>query len=247
MRVASTDDDTPTTTKMIATGTTKPSPPAEADIDDAAGMVVVTAPPRTSPTLTAAQIGIMLEVIRTDILPLTKRKVSMGSKMFGAAILENLETMRLLHADTNDEITCPLFHGEVKCIYAWSQQQALAVADRRTIAASSVFLSTHEPCCMCISSILWSGFHTVYYLFSYQTTKAQGIPYDIETMHELWGVNTYRKCNKYLTSVCLLDCINALPDDNDGEKTALQQQVATLVDEYDQISQAQDVTSAVSS
>jgi tRNA(Arg) A34 adenosine deaminase TadA len=245
---AATDDDTTTTTtKMIATGTTTPKSPPPAEPDAAAGVVaVVTAPPRTSPTLTAVQIGRMLEVIRNDILPLTKRKVAMGNKMFGAAILENLETMRLLHADTNDEITCPLFHGEVKCIYAWSQQQALAVADRRTIAGEAVFLSTHEPCCMCISSILWSGFHTVYYLFSYETTKAQGIPYDIETMHELWGVHTYRKRNKFLTSVCLLDCIHALPDDND-EKTALQQQVATLVIEYDQISQAQDVTSAVSS
>jgi tRNA(Arg) A34 adenosine deaminase TadA len=106
---------------------------------------------------------------------------------------------------------------------------------------------------MCISSILWCGFHTVYYLFSYETTAAQGIPYDIETMHELWGVNTYRKRNKYLTSVCLLDCIAALDDDDNDDdddmavnKTELQQMAAALMAEYDQVSQAQDVTSAVS-
>jgi hypothetical protein len=72
-------------------------------------------------------------------------------------------------------------------------------------------------------------------------------------MHELWGVNTYRKRNKYLTSVCLLDCIAALDDDDNDDdddmavnKTELQQMAAALMAEYDQVSQAQDVTSAVS-
>jgi tRNA(Arg) A34 adenosine deaminase TadA len=185
----------------------------------------------------------LLAVIQTDILPLTRAKVATGSKMFGAAILDH--HLRLVHADTNDETTCALFHGEVKCIYAWSRTVATA-SDRREIARTAIFLSTHEPCCMCISSILWCGFHTVYYLFSYETTAAQGIPYDIETMHELWGVNTYRKQNKYLTSVCLLDCIAALDDDDDIAKTELQQMAAALMAEYDQVSQAQDVTSAVS-
>lgn len=39
------------------------------------------------------------------------------SKVFGAAILRNDLTCDV--ASTNCETECPLFHGEVKCIYDW--------------------------------------------------------------------------------------------------------------------------------
>ena len=35
------------------------------------------------------------------------------------------------------------------------------------------------------NAILWSGFNKVYYFFPYSITSAQGIPHDINTMHEL--------------------------------------------------------------
>ena len=66
-------------------------------------------------------------------------------------------------------------------------------SERGPKAQSGIFLSTHEPCCMCISSILWTGFQRIFYFLPYETTTAQGIPHDINTMHELWGVDTYRK------------------------------------------------------
>lgn len=212
--------------------------------EDRSDGVIVTATPRNSPRLSATQIRKLLDLIRTDILPLTKAKVATGSKMFGAAILKGND-LTLLHADTNDETTCALFHGEVKCIYAWSKTFTTA-AERRETANTAVFLSTHEPCCMCISSILWSGFHTVYYLFSYQTTAAQGIPYDIQTMHELWGVNTYRKQNKYLSSIGILDLIEEM-ENNDDDKAELKRLADALMEEYDSVSKAQDVTSTVMS
>ena len=49
---------------------------------------------------------------------------------------------------------------------------------------------------MCISSIVWSGFKKVFYLFPYLTTSKQGIPHDIDIMHELWGVPSYQRQNK---------------------------------------------------
>jgi uncharacterized NAD(P)/FAD-binding protein YdhS len=109
---------TTTTTTMI-------SPEEEGQQDRRAGVVVTTAGPRTSPKLSAAQIKTLLTVIATDILPLTRAKVATGSKMFGAAILDH--HLRLVHADTNDETTCALFHGEVKCIYAWSRRPPIVV------------------------------------------------------------------------------------------------------------------------
>lgn len=208
--------------------------------EDRSEGVLVSTNPRTPAIVTAEQLKTMLTVIQEKILPLTRAGVANGSKMFGAAILD--PDLKLLHADTNDETECALFHGEVKTIYAWSKGKNKT--ERCKLASTSIFLSTHEPCCMCISSILWSGFHTVYYLFPYEMTAQQGIPYDIETMHELWGVNTYRKNNKYLSSCCIFDLIEALEDP--VEQKTLQEMATALVKEYDAVSQAQDVSSTVS-
>ena len=93
----------------------------------------------------------------------------------------------------------------------------------------------HEPCCMCISSIVWCGFHTVYYFFPYHITSEQGIPHDINTMHELWGVNSYRKQNKYVSTECLMDLIANL-DDSVPEKEELRSLQEELIGIYDKLS-----------
>ena len=80
-------------------------------------------------------------------------------------------------------------------------------AARGQSAADAVFLSTHEPCCMCISSIVWAGFRKVYYLFPYLTTREQGIPHDLDIMHELWNVPSYQKRNKFCATACIIDQI----------------------------------------
>jgi tRNA(Arg) A34 adenosine deaminase TadA len=183
-------------------------------------------------TATVPELQRLLEVIEKSILPVTKEGVAAGNKVFGAAILDaDLENV---HAYTNCETECPLFHGEVKAIYEWSK--ITPAATRGAAAQSSIFLATHEPCCMCMSSILWSGFRTVYYFFSYTHTTAQGIPHDINTMHELWGVNTYRKRNKYLATVCIMDLIEDLDDETVPEKKELQATVQRLMAAYDALS-----------
>lgn len=128
----------------------------------------------------------MLTCIRDEIVPITREGVANGNKVFGAAILkaEDLSTSCI---GTNNELKCPLLHGEMNLIYEWSKQTP-ASERGDTAQNKSVFLSTHEPCCMCISGILWSGFTKIYYFFPYTSTASQGIPYDINTMHELWGV-----------------------------------------------------------
>mmetsp|Transcript_40270 Transcript_40270/g.61088 ORF Transcript_40270/g.61088 Transcript_40270/m.61088 type:complete len:231 (-) Transcript_40270:613-1305(-) len=177
------------------------------------------------------EIRQMLQVIQNDILPKTRDGVANGNKVFGAAILN--PNFKCVCADTNAEATMgPLFHGEIKCIYAWSKQTP--PQQRGPVAQSSIFLSTHEPCCMCISSIVWSGFTKVYYLFPYAITTKQGIPHDVNTMHELWGVNTYRKQNKYCSTGCIVDLIESLPDED--EKKDLDQLCKSIMDEYEKLS-----------
>lgn len=125
----------------------------------------------------------LLTCIEDEIIPQTETGVSQGNKVFGAAILlddsddagdtKQAQKWPLVIARSNAELTkCPLYHGEVHCIHAYGTE--LSPQDKPR-PDQCIFLSTHEPCCMCISSIVWSGFQKVYYLFGYQETKDQGI------------------------------------------------------------------------
>lgn len=60
------------------------------------------------------------------------------------------------------------------------------------------------------------------------------IPHDINTMHELWGVNTYRKRNKYISAVGVMDLIADL--DDGPEKAELQAMSDSLIEAYDKLS-----------
>ena len=58
---------------------------------------------------------------------------------------------------------------------------------------------------------------------------------DINTMHELWGVSTYRKQNKYLSTTCIMDLIDGLPNDC-AQKSELQATSKRLIEMYDKLS-----------
>lgn len=194
------------------------------------GVVIDNGAQQASLTATPAEIKRMLEVIEKEILPITTEGVIAGNKVFGASILNKDLSTEIVA--TNNETECPLFHGEVKCIFEWSK--VVKAAERGPRAQECIFLSTHEPCCMCISSILWSGFTKVYFFFPYSVTAAQGIPHDINTMHELWGVSTYRKQNKYLSTSCLIDLVQEMTDSD--EKNELEGTIQRLLGAYDTLS-----------
>jgi tRNA(Arg) A34 adenosine deaminase TadA len=179
---------------------------------------------------TKQELKRLLETIETDILPKTVIGVENGNKVFGAAILD--ENFKTFLAETNNEMDNPLFHGEVNLINQWAK--AVAPSERGKHAQQSIFLSTHEPCCMCISSIVWTGFRTIYYLFPYSITSAQGIPYDVNIMHELWGVSSYRKNNKFCSTACIMDLINDLPDSDEDKKELIEIQ-NRLIESYDSL------------
>ena len=168
----------------------------------------------------------MLKVIEEEILPKTVEGVNQGNKVFGAAILDS--DFNTIHTATNDETTCPLFHGEMNLIYEWSKK--CPPATRGPIAKSSTFLSTHEPCCMCISGITWTGFQKVFYLFPYELTSEQGIPHDLNIMYELWGVKSYRKQNEFCSTANLMELIRNLEESVD--KQELQKRLNRLVKKY---------------
>jgi tRNA(Arg) A34 adenosine deaminase TadA len=167
----------------------------------------------------------LLAVIEHEILPKTASEVAAGNKVFGAAVLDG-EGATVV-ADTNHETACPLYHGEVYTIEQWS-----ALAEKPP-AASCIFLATHEPCCLCISAIVWTGFKRCFFLYPYETTRDQGIPHDINIMYELWDVRRYRPRNKFCSTTGILPLIEALHVG--AMKAELELTVARITATYDSL------------
>ena len=153
----------------------------------------------------------MLDVIEGDIVPLTARGVAIGCKVFGAAVLRR-DDLSLVVAGTNHEAFSPLWHGEVYTIKLFYELQG------HPDPSECLFLSTHEPCSMCISALAWAGFRDIYYFFGYeQTQDAFNIPHDLRMLREVFGCVSPTKENMYYTSRSLLDIAQGLPEPEKAE------------------------------
>ena len=76
-----------------------------------------------------------------------------------------------------------LFHGEMATLNAFYNLPA----STRLKTSECLFLSTHEPCSLCLSAITWTRFDNFYYLFGYEETKeAFQIPHDLKILQEVF-------------------------------------------------------------
>ncbi len=140
----------------------------------------------------------LLDVIEHDIMPLTKAGVSAGNKVFGAAILRKSDHS-LVIAGTNAETENPLWHGEMATLKAFYEM----AEESRPETADCLFLSTHEPCSLCLSAITWAGFDNFHYFFGYEDTRdAFNIPHDLKILAEVFGIDSgeYRRRNDFWTA-----------------------------------------------
>jgi tRNA(Arg) A34 adenosine deaminase TadA len=147
----------------------------------------------------------LLDVIDDDILPLTERGVAGGNKVFGAALL-NKSDLSLVIAGTNDETGSPLWHGEINTLRQFYEMP------ERPSTKDLLFLSTHEPCTLCMSAITWTGFDNYYYFFSHEDSRdAFAIPHDLKILKEVFGLEPggYRRTNEFWTAYAISDLIDA--------------------------------------
>ncbi len=174
----------------------------------------------------------MLAVLQEEVLPLTQEGVRHGSKAFGAAVLHK-DSLQFVMAGANDEAHNPLLHAEISCLNSfWSLPR-----ESRPPPTECLFLTTHEPCSMCLSAITWSGFDNFYYLFSYEDTRDDfSIPHDLAILAEVFRCRdgAYANENAYWKSYYLLDLVQQGSQD---ERARRQEQVAQLRSAYRDLSE----------
>ena len=172
-----------------------------------------------------------LSVIENEVVPKTLEGVRGGSKLFGAAVLKKADLSTVV-ASTNTEAGNPLLHGEIQAINHFYD----IPKDQRPAAKDSVFVSTHEPCPLCLSGISWAGFDNFFYLFTYEDSRdAYGIPHDIVMLDEVFRCpeGSYNENNAYWKSWGLRDLIATT---GPKERARLDQRVADLKVVYAEMS-----------
>ena len=155
---------------------------------------------------------LILDVIINSLIPLTRKSVENGNKIFGAAILKKTD-LSIVVADTNSEIQNPLFHGEISTINSFFKLPK----EERPKPEDCVFISTHEPCSLCLSAITWANFDNFYYYFGYQDTKDTfHIPHDLNILKEVFKIDNgqYARKNKFWESKSVVNMVNELSDDS---------------------------------
>jgi tRNA(Arg) A34 adenosine deaminase TadA len=183
----------------------------------------------------------LLDVIDDDILPLTERGVSAGNKVFGAAILRKSD-LSLVLAGTNDETDNPLLHGEINTL-----NQFYALPDRPP-TAELLFVTTHEPCTLCMSAITWAGFDNYYYFYSHEDSRDSfAIPHDLVILKELFGLDPggYRRSNAFWTAYSISDLIESEDEPRRshlrGQRQRIHQRYLALSDHYQETKGDNDI------
>ena len=159
--------------------------------------------------MTIMNYNSILDIIIDTLIPETKIAVEKGNKIFGAFVVKKSD-LSFVITGTNNEITNPLYHGEISALFNFFKSKNLNPKDY-------YFISSHEPCSLCLSAITWSGFDNFYYFFSYKETDSTfRIPHDLNILQEVFKIKDgeYNKNNSYWKSFSIIDQIKENEDLN---------------------------------
>ena len=178
----------------------------------------------------------LLEVVENDILPLNARGIALGNKPFGAAILRKSD-LSLVIAEGHNGAESPLWHGEMYALKRFYELPSCpAVGDL-------IFLTTHEPCTMCMSAITWAGFDNFFYVLGHEDMDDPlSPPLGPRIMKEVFGLapDGYRHRNAFWVATALADLIAAA---GPGERQSLETRRTEIKARYAELATAFSVAS----
>ena len=170
----------------------------------------------------------LLNVILNEIIPETYLNVKKGNKLFGAAIIKKTD-LSTICIGVNNEIVNPLFHGEISTINNFFS------LNYKIDPKECIFITTHEPCSLCLSAITWAGFNNFYYFFPYEDTKNKfSIPHDLRILEQVFKISEgqYNYNNEYWHSYSILKEISK----SLNYKDILTDKIQKIFIEYDKLS-----------
>jgi len=154
----------------------------------------------------------IFDIFLNNLIPETKISVSKGNKIFGSFVIKKND-LSLIVTGTNNEMENPLFHGEISTIINFFKLNNLNPKEY-------LFITSHEPCSLCLSAITWSGFDNFYYFYPYEETKFTfNIPHDLKILKEVFKIDNgeYTKKNSYWQSHSIIENIKDLQN-SESEK-----------------------------
>ena len=157
------------------------------------------------------------DIFKNNILPLTVKGVDIGNKIFGAAIIDKSD-YSLVIAETNNETENPIWHGEIHTLKKFYELDSKTRPNEK----NCIFLTSHEPCSLCLSPITFSGFNNFYYLFPYESTLSEfSIPHDLNILKEVFNITDgkYIKENSYWKSYNINTLVDELKSNSKKKLT----------------------------
>ncbi len=175
------------------------------------------------------KLELIIDKILFDLIPKTEKNVKKGNKIFGAIIL-NKKNYSTIVIGVNNEINNPLLHGEISTINNFFKIK------KYINPKDCIFISSHEPCSLCLSGITWSGFDNFIYLYPYEDTKSHfNIPHDLKILDKVFKVKKgqYNRHNYYWKSYSIIKEISKL---STNKQNLLNNKISIINQKYKDLS-----------